>query len=725
MDFLLEIGVEDLPSRLLTQALVDLTALARDKLSENRLESGRITSLGTPRRLCVHVAELVESQPVQVEVKLGPPINVAFDGQGNPTKAAISFAAKFGLTEADLQVIETKKGERIQLEIRTGGTETVELLPGIAESLITELPLPKSMRWGDGGTKFLRPIRWLLALAGDGVVQLKIGEIESGRHSRGHRFLADDEFELTDASLEGYLRACNDHFVIPDGTTVDDEGSVARTGERYTLLKGQLEELLGRHGGVSYDEELLLEVTNMVEHPQSLEGGFEERFLALPEAVVVSTLREYQKYFEVRDGKGRLLPRFIAVRDGDDRNSPGVIAGHERVLRARLTDAAYFWERSKKKPLEDLTDDLDDLQFIKGLGSYTDKRSRLLGLVGLVNVDGVCDGDTDVLEHLERAISLAKQDLLTPLVVEFTGLQGLIGGELAREQGEDKAVWRAIAEQYLPKSFTGKAEELPQTAAGCLLALLDRLDTLAGCFAAGMQPTGSKDPYGLRRAARGVIGIAMGVEGHEPLCFDQSNLDLGPLIDAAIQQYKDVTKKPFDPAEVHKNQLRFILDRAERLFGELGLPTDAVRAAAGAYSTKPHFMWRAAKALTEAKGSEDFANVAAGFKRARNILRQASRDFGIKDIKPFDAGKVTQVEERELAELLEEKKEKVTGSVERGDFPTALGIIAGFRQAIDLFFDSVMVLAEDVELRDNRLALLNELVGVFGLVGDLSLIRAE
>ncbi|MCK4593184.1 glycine--tRNA ligase subunit beta [bacterium] len=725
MDFLLEIGVEDLPSRFLTPALVDLAALAGEKLSENRLEFGRITSLGTPRRLCVHVAELEKRQPVQVEVKLGPPINVAFDGEGNPTKAAISFAAKFGLTEADLQVIETPKGERIQVEIRTGGAETIAVLPGIAESLISELPLPKSMRWDGGGIKFLRPIRWLLALAGDEIVELKIGEVESERRSRGHRFLADEKFELTDASLEGYLRACHDHFVIPDGTTVDDEGNVARPGERYTLLKGQLEELLERHGGVSFDTELLLEVTNMVEYPHSLEGGFEHRFLALPEAVVVSTLREYQKYFEVRDGKGNLLPRFIAVRDGDDRNARGVIAGHERVLRARLTDAAYFWEQSKKKPLEEKTDELADLQFIKALGSYGDKRSRLVSLVGLVNSDGVCDGDTDVLEHLERAAGLAKQDLLTPIVVEFTGLQGLIGGELAREQGEDKAVWRAVAEQYLPKGFSGKAEELPQTTAGCLLALLDRLDTLAGCFATGMQPTGSKDPYGLRRAARGVIGITMGVEGHEPLGFDQSRLDLGPLIDAAIQQYKDVTRKPFDPTEVHKNLLRFILDRVERLFGELGLPTDVVRAAAGAYPTQPYYMWRSAYALAQAKGSEDFTNVAAGFKRARNILKQAKRELGIKDFGTHKEELLKEPDELGLAHWLAFQKESIGKAVNDIDFKAAISVIAKARVAIDNFFDTVLVMDPDPALRNNRLALLNELVEDFSLVGDLSLIRAE
>ncbi len=281
MDFLLEIGVEDLPSRFLTSVLADLAELAKAKFTEKRLGFGRITTLGTPRRLCVHVAELEERQPVQVVTKLGPPIDVAFDGDGNPTKAAISFAAKFGLTEADLHVVETPKGMRIQVELRTGGTETVELLPGIAESLITELTLPKAMRWGDGGTRFLRPIRWLLALAGNGVVKLKIGEVESDRRSRGHRFLADEEFELHDASLEGYRLACRDHFVILDGTTVDDEGNVTRPGERYTLLKGQLEELLERHGGMSYDGALLLEVTNMVEHPFCLKGGFEKSFLEL------------------------------------------------------------------------------------------------------------------------------------------------------------------------------------------------------------------------------------------------------------------------------------------------------------------------------------------------------------------------------------------------------------------------------------------------------------
>jgi glycyl-tRNA synthetase beta chain len=727
MDYLLEIGVEDLPSRFVTPTLAELKTLAAAKLNELSLGFGRVTALGTPRRLCVHVAELAERQPEAVEVKVGPPIDVAYDGEGNPTAAAISFAARFGLTEADLQVVETPKGERVQVEVHSGGSPTALLLADLTESLINDLPLPKAMRWGSGEIVFLRPIRWLVALAGDAVVEANVGEVEADRRSRGHRFLADTEFELTDASLDGYLRACREHHIIPDGTTVDDEGNVAEAGERYLALKKQLEGLLAAHGSVSHDEGLLLEVTNMVERPRCLEGGFEERFLELPGFVVVSTLREYQKYFEVTDGDGKLLPRFIAVRDGGDRNAEGVVAGHERVLKARLTDAAFFWDHDRKRSLESLTDELAELQFIRGLGSYADKRDRLLGLAGSVDAEGVCTGDADVVKHLVRAAALAKQDLLTRLVVEFTGLQGLAGGEFARKQGEPEPVWRAIAEQYLPGGFTGRAEELPRTATGCLLALLDSLDTLVGCFAAGLEPTGSADPYGLRRAARGIIGIGMGVEGHEPAGFDQSELDLEPLIAAALDSYTPRIKKPFDPTVVAGGIELFLKNRAERLFSELGADGDANRASLAVYWNRPHTAWRAARALTgiRRRRPEDFFNVAAGYKRARNILRQAAKDFGIEEFKPFDAEKVAQEEERALAELLAVEGGEVADSVRRGDFPAALETVAGFRRPIDRFFDEVTVFTDSEPLRDNRLALLNELVGVFGLVGDLSLIRVE
>jgi glycyl-tRNA synthetase beta chain len=725
MDFLVEIGVEDLPSRFLTPALDDLAALARERLVKSDLEFAEVTTLGTPRRLAVHVAGLAERQPERTELKLGPPIHVAYDGEGNPTAAAISFAAKFGLTEADLRIAQTPKGERVQVEIATGGASTVDLLPGLAEALVTELPLPKAMRWGAGEVKFLRPIRWLVALADDAVVPLEIGEVKAGRRSRGHRFLADTEFELPDASRDGYLYACREHHVIPDGTTVDDEGNVLSPGERYSLLKKRLKGMLSAHGRVLLDEELLLDVTNTVEHPTCLEGVFEERFLELPEVVVSSVLKEYQKYFEVRDASGRLLPRFVVVRDGGERNAAGVVAGHERVLRARLTDAAFFWDQGQRRTLVSLTEELADLQFIRGLGSYADKRSRLITLVRSVNVEGVCASDPTAAGHLERAASLAKQDLLTRLVVEFTGLQGLIGGELARAQKEPEPVWRAVAEQYLPKRFTGRAEELPQTAAGCLLALVDRLDTLAGCFAIGLEPTGSRDPYGLRRAARGVIGIAAGVEGHIPAGLDHARLDLEPLLRIAVSNFSGTTRKAFDEGGVYEKVVAFLAERALRLLGELGLPTDAVRAALGAYPTRPWFAWRSAHSLARAKGGAEFSDVATGYKRACNILRQAVKEYGLTEKKPFDAAKLERDEERGLWELLDRDGGNVTAAVGRGDFDAALGVIAGFREAIDRFFDEVTVFTDSEELRDNRLALLSELVDLFGLVGDLSSIQAE
>lgn len=723
-DLLFEIGVEDLPSRFLTPALADLAATARRQLERLDLEHGAVTTLGSPRRLTLHVTGLVEQQPAAREVKTGPPLHVAYDGEGNPTKAALSFAAKFGCTEADLQTVDTPKGQRVQVEITTGGAATAELLPELLASVVEELPLPKAMRWGARRTEFLRPIRWLVALYGAAVVELEIAGVSSDRTSRGQRFLAPGGFELADAGLEAYSTACAEHGVLVDDTTVDDEGRTVHSGARHRELERGLSTELEKLGAAGFDADLLLDVCNMVEHPHCLTGSFEERFLELPEAVVVSTLREYQKYFDVRNAAGELLPRFIAVRDGGDRNAAGVVAGHERVLRARLTDAGYFWEEARRTPLEELTPQLDGLRFIRGLGSYADKRERLLQLTAIANVDGVCAADSTICDHLERAVDLAKQDLLTPLVIEFTSLQGVIGGELARLQGEPEPVAAAIAEQYRPKGFSGRGDELPQSAVGCLLALLDKLDTLAGCFAVGLEPSGSADPFGLRRAARGVVGITMGVEDHRPAALDQRRLSVSPFISAAVAGFKGRTKKDFDVVEVEERLRGFLTDRALRLFVELEAATDAARAALARYPDRYWAAWRAARALTEAKGGEDFANVAAGFKRAANILKQAA-ERGI-DYGAYDPALVVEDAERALAERLTAIREsgELAELTAAGDYGGAIARIAGFRPLIDTFFDDVLVMADDQALRDNRLALLASLVELFGVVGDLSRIGA-
>ncbi len=721
-DLLLEIGVEDLPSRFLAGALADLASDAKRRLGEFELTHGTISTLGTPRRLTLHVAELTEEQPTRSEVKTGPPLHVAYDGDGKPTKAALAFAAKFNCTEAELQIAETTKGQRVQLEVTLGGAATTELLPGFIEELITGLPLPKSMRWGASELRFLRPIRWLAALYGEESIEIELAGVRSGKTSRGHRFLSAKPFELPDADLDTYRAACRDHYVVVDDTQLDEEGRVTAPGERYELLRGQVELELKELGATGYDVELLLTVTNMVEHPTCLVGGFEERFLELPDAVVVSTLREYQKYFEVRDGEGGLLPRFIAVRDGGERNAAGVIAGHERVLRARLTDAGYFWEESVKRPLDDLTAELDGLRFIRGLGSYADKRRRLIALTAFVDIDGVCDSIAPICEEVTRAAELAKQDLLTPLVVEFTSLQGVIGGELARRHGESEGVARAVAEQYLPVGFSGRAGELPQSAVGCLLSLLDKLDTLAGCFATGLEPTGSADPFGLRRAARGVLGVAMGVEGHDVAGLDRSRLSLTPLIAAAVDNYSGETKKDFEPADVEERLAVFLSERAERLFIELGVAGDAARAALETYNTRPWAAWRCARALSEAKDGPDFANLAAGYKRAANILKQAAKELELTDFAEPESALFDERAEIELAAALRElrSEEVFEAAVERGAFSEAIARAAELRPVIDTFFDTVMVLTDDDNRRNNRLALLSELVELFGRLGDLS-----
>ncbi|MCD4734059.1 glycine--tRNA ligase subunit beta, partial [bacterium] len=549
-------------------------------------------------------------------------------------------------------------------------------------------------------------------------------------------YLADGEFTLDSASLDDYKRRCAGMYVILDGTTTDEDGVVipGGAGERYLILKEQVEGLLAKYGEQGYDRALLLDVCNMVEHPTCLEGEFEERFLDLPESVVVSTLREYQKYFEVRDDKGELLPRFIAVRDGAERGAETVIAGHERVVRARLTDASYFWEEAKKKPLDELTEELDGLSFIKGLGSYGDKRQRLLKLIETdLNLGGVDKAE------LRRAIELAKQDLLTPLVVEFTSLQGVIGGELARRHGEPEAVADAIAEQYKPAGFTGDPKELPKTAVGAMLSLLDKLDTLAGCFAIGREPSGSADPFGLRRAARGILGIAMGIEDHQSGDLKLSELDLSPLISTAVEGFV----RNRDKQEMAMLQLMaFMRVRTERLFVELGASLKATRAAQNldvtptpdeqyqrymdegvptpprmhVFLPTPHVVWHLAKALTKAEGSEDFANVAAGFKRARNILLKAKgTTFGT-----LAPDKLVEEAEKGLYNWLEENETAVDGFIRIGKFTEAISLIAQSRSVIDRFFEEVMVMAEDESLRNNRLALLERMVRLFRRVGDLS-----
>ena len=691
-DLLVEIGTEELPPgalRRLARALGD--GLHRE-LDEARLEPGEVEIFAAPRRLAARIRDVRRAQDDQSMERRGPAVDAAFDADGNPTKAATGFAGSCGVEVADLERMETDKGSWLVHRHTEPGRPAAELIPAALERAVEGLPIPRRMRWGDSEAAFVRPVHWLVVLLGNEVVPARLLEADASANSRGHRFHHPEPVTIPDAaSYPGPLESQG--WVVAD---FDD---------RRERIRSQVEEQARSSGGRAWIEEALLEeVTAMVEWPVALAGSFDERFLAIPHEALMASMQGHQKYFPVVDDNDALLPAFVTVANIASRQPDEVRAGNERVIRPRLEDTEFFWDHDRRTPLAGRLPHLGGIVFEHRLGTQLDRTRRLQPLAG--HIATAIGGEPD---NARRAAELAKCDLLTEMVGEFPELQGTMGRYYAAHDGEGDDIPAALEEQYRPR-FAG--DELPETTTGRALALADRLDVITGLFGIGQPPTGSKDPFGLRRAALGVLRIC--IEGG-------LDLDLGDLVDRAAGAYREqLGADGIDPA-TEGETIAFILERLRVYYQDRGITHDAFEAVRSVALPVPLDFDARVRAMAAFLEREEAEALVGANKRIANILRKAGVDAN--DLALPDPALFTEEAERVLFTALGERREQVAGLAARRDYAGALDALAGLREAVDGFFDHVMVMADDEAVRANRLALLADIRRLFLQVADPSRVQ--
>ncbi len=685
-ELFLEIGTEEIPAGFLPKAMADMEALLRKEFTAARIECGAITTLATPRRLVLAVRDVATEQPNLFSRAMGPAKQVAFDAAGQPTKAAEGFARGQGVTVDRIKLVETDKGPYICVEKEEHGRPTAELLTTILPRLIGAIPFKKSMRWGSLEVRFARPVHWIVALFDGSVVPFGFGNITSGSQSRGHRFMAPDAFPVRD--FAHYLQECERHFVIPDPEA------------RKAIIRSEVERLARAAGGkVLVDEELLEQVAYLIEYPSAVLGTFNPDFLQVPKEVLITSMRSHQRYFSLVDGQGKLLPAFITINNTLTEDPQVVVKGNERVLRARLSDARFFFEEDKKVPLSSRVEALKSVVYQQKLGTSFEKMERFRALaVGLAEALAPA-----LKEQTFRAATLCKADLVSAMVGEFPEVQGVMGREYALLEGEDAAVATAIHEHYLPIQAGGV---LPSGDIGALVSIADKLDTICGCFGVGLIPSGTADPYALRRSAIGIVNIILD-RGYR--------LDLPRLVATAVGLLQTKLTRP--AAAVEADVVEFIRLRLVNLLTAQGVPADVVEAVlAAAFSDVVDAAARV-RALAELKGRDDFEPLAVAFKRVVNIIKG-----GIET--PVDPALFEADCEAALHQALQQARGQVARQVAEGDYPAALRTVATLRGPVDAFFDGVMVMAKDDRVRENRLALLTIVARLFEGIADFSRIAA-
>ncbi len=690
-DFLFELGTEELPPK----ALRDLESALRDhvvaSLAAAGLGHGGVESFATPRRLALLVRALATEQPRQQVRRRGPPVQAAFDANGAPTRAASAFAVSCGVPVAALERVREGKGEFLYFSGEKPGASTVSLLPGFVQAALDALPVPKRMRWGAGSAEFVRPVHWVVMLFGSEVVEATLLGVRSGRSTRGHRFMAPSAIEL--AAPADYAEALRDRGkVIPDFAA------------RRERIRSEVERRAAARGARAILSEALLdEVTALVEWPVAIEGGFEARFLELPREVLISTLQDHQRYFPLETPDGRLLPTFLAVSNLESRDPAQVRAGNERVVRPRLADAEFFYRQDLKAPLASRAAALDGVTFQARLGSIGDKSRRIESLSA--SIASKIGADVSLTKQCAR---LAKCDLVSQMVGEFPELQGIMGSYYAAADGLPAELAQGIREHYLPR---GAGDALPATRVGLAVALADRLDTLAGIFAIGQKPTGAKDPFGLRRAAIGVLRLLIEL---------RIDLDLRGCIDEAVAAQPVRSETAAD--EVHQ----YILERLRAYYlerrpgdaagSEFTTSSDQLDAVLAAAPRSPLDLDARLRALAGFLGEPAAAALTAANKRIANILRKSQAGPATR----VDHALLREPAERALAAAVERCRGPVEQALARRDYAAALAELATLRSDVDAFFDAVMVNDPEPSLRANRLALLGEIADLFGRIADLS-----
>lgn len=684
-DFLIELGTEELPPKALRTLMNAFADGILDGLKNAGLTFDGSERFAAPRRLALTISNLQLQQPDEEVEKRGPAKKAAFDADGNPTKAVQGFARSCGIDVADLQEMETDKGTWLIYRGVKAGQETIAILPAIIQQTLDSLPIPKRMRWGANKDEFVRPVKWLLTLLGEDVVPMSVYGVVANNITKGHRFHAPQD--ITIAKPADYKE------------TLRYEGKViASFTERHEIIAVAAKKAAEEKGVVAVvDEDLLDEVTGLNEWPVALVGTFEERFLDVPAEALMSSMEEHQKYFPTVDTNGAIQPYFVFIANIESKDPQVVIEGNEKVIRPRLSDAAFFWETDKKTPLANRVEKLRSVMFQQELGSVYDKVERLQASAGYI-AEQI---DASVTEA-QRAAFLAKADLVTDMVFEFTDLQGIAGRYYALADGEPEAVAEAILEQYKP---AGAGDDLPQTREGMALALADRLDNLSGLFGIGQPPTGTKDPFALRRAALGVLRI---------IVERKLDIDLTDLVSFAAKQHKNLPKKDSVVADV----VSYALDRFSALYADAGIRAEVFQAVRALNPTKPYDIDLRVRAVAEFSLLDQAAALAAANKRVSNILSKV--DGAISDTVNF--GLFSETAESNLLDALNAAESKVINAVDNADYKTALTELSGLREVVDTFFDDVMVMADDEAVKYNRLALLVKLRGLFMQVADISVL---
>ena len=680
-DLLFEIGAEEIPAGFMPNILDQLKQLAETKLNDAHLPFESIATYGTPRRLALIVKGLADTSAEISERHKGPSASIAYDADGNATKAAIGFARGKGLDVADLVV----EDGYIYAETKTAGVPAKDIVTDMLPQLITGLNFPKSMHWGNLDAKFVRPVRWLVALLDEEVIPVEFATVKSGNVTRGHRFLGADEITIKNAA--SYVDILKENFVM-----VDQDA-------RRELISKQLHDIAAsKNASIVWDDDLLEEINYLVEWPTALCGGFEESYLALPDAAIITPMKDHQRYFPLVGQDGKLLPMFLTVRNGSDHSIEVVQAGNERVLRARLDDAKFFFNEDRKKPLIDRQDGLTKIVFQEGLGNLADKTERLLKLGRVFGEE--CGLHEDAAVVLERATVLAKTDLTTGMVTEFTELQGVMGKEYALLDGESEEVAEAIFEQYLPR-FAG--DVLPQTEAGKVLSIIDKVDNIVATFSRGLIPTGSQDPYALRRQTIGILNILLGSEW---------NISLRPIFKASME----LLNVPAEKQDELLGQVEeFFTLRLKNIFLDREVPHHVIDLLLSNNELSVADAEGLVNALLENRIDENVELVQA-YTRMYNLVKDVEYTGVNSDLLKEDA-------EKALFEAASKASEASLAAWEANDYTAVVAVPATLVPAINKFFEDVMVMDKDEAIKANRLQLVRLAYSVMAIIGDISALK--
>ncbi len=685
-DFIFELGCEELPSGAVWPLANEFANQLLAALDKAQLHYGEVKRFATPRRLAIVIRDLQTEQESQTVTRRGPAAVAAYDQEGKPTPALLGFAKSCGVEIEQLIKIQTDKGDWMVCETKNSGSQTKKLLPGLVSQCITSLPIAKPMRWGNGEEEFARPVHWAVMIYGDELLDHTILGVKTGRQSRGHRFHHPQVIFIE--SAQSYESQMRDAFVIADFAV------------RRQMIKDQVQQLAVPYNAtVIMPEELVDEVTSIVEWPQALIANFEEEFLEVPAEALIASMQSHQKTFALKNQQGELLPHFITVANIVSINPQQVIQGNEKVMRARLSDAAFFFRQDKKQPLSQHIPATEQVVFQARLGSLQDKARRVKGLMTHLSQS------LDISQQqAERAALLSKCDLLTGMVGEFPELQGLMGYYYALNDGEDKNVAQALNEQYMPRFA---ADNLPESTLGTALSLADRLDTLVGIFAIGQKPSGVKDPFKLRRHALAVVRL---------LIATPAALNIATLIDEAIKNYGDTL--PADKTLI-LDLKPFILERLQSYYQSLGISVDLIHAVRARQDEWLYDLDKRLNALKSFVTMPEAASLSAACKRVNNLLSQAKINFTI----DINEQLIEEGVEQSLYDHLNQVAHSIEALYVAEDYGSVLKQLASLREPVDAFFDQVMVMVEDEQVKKNRLAILAKLQKLLQGVADISMLQ--